>query len=418
MSDYKSQSEERSQPGFGEFVALMAMLMSLAALAIDMTLPALPEIGRDLGVERANDNQLVISLLFLGFAVGQMFYGPLSDNTGRKKTVFIGFGFVVIGSVCSLLAPNFPVMLVGRFLQGLGVAGPRTIVLALVRDRYEGRPMARVMSFVMTVFIMAPVVAPALGQGIMIVAGWRAIFGFYLGLVVILSVWFGLRQPETLAREDRIPFSAARIALAVREVLGNRVAPGYTIAIGLIFGSFIGYLNSSQQILQQQYGLGRLFPLYFGISALAFGCASFLNARLVMRHGMRPLVLSSLVSICSISAVFFVVAYALGGHPPLWLFMGYILIVFFSVGTLFGNLNALAMAPMGHIAGTAAAVIGSLSTFLSLVLGTVVGQAYNGTILPLVGGFALFGLASLVVVHWIEGEASEPDGAEAVSLED
>ena len=411
-------NEHESQPGFGEFVALMAMMMSLVALSIDMTLPALPDIGRDLGVLGANDSQLVISLLFLGFAVGQIFYGPLSDNTGRKTAVYLGFGLVVAGSVCSLFAPSFPIMLTGRFLQGLGVAGPRTIVLALVRDRYEGRTMAQVMSFVMAVFIMAPVVAPALGQGIMILAGWRAIFGFYLGLVLVVSVWFGLRQPETLAKTDRIPFSRARITLAVREVLANRMAFGYTIATGLIFGSFIGYLNSSQQIFQQQYGLGRLFPVYFGIGALSVGCASFLNAKLVMRHGMRPLVLRSLKLMAGLSIVFMAIAYAVDGHPPLWLFMGYLVLVFFSAGILFGNLNALAMASMGHIAGTAAAVIGSLSTFLSLVLGTAVGQAYNGTILPLVGGFALFGLASLVVVHWIEHESSEPDRSEAVSIED
>jgi DHA1 family bicyclomycin/chloramphenicol resistance-like MFS transporter len=411
-------NEHESQPGFGEFVALMAMMMSLAALSIDMTLPALPNIGRDLGVLRANDSQLVISLLFLGFAVGQIFYGPLSDNKGRKAAVYLGFGLIVAGSLCSLFASSFPIMLTGRFLQGLGVAGPRTIVLALVRDRYEGRTMAQVMSFVMAVFIMAPVVAPALGQGIMILAGWRAIFGFYLGLVLVVSVWFGLRQPETLAKNHRIPFSRVRIALAVREVLGNRIAFGYTLAAGLIFGSFIGYLNSSQQIFQQQYGLGRLFPLYFGIGALSVGCASFLNGKLVMRLGMRPLVLRSLTSMAGLSVVFLAIAYALAGHPPLWLLMAYLLIVFFCAGILFGNLNALAMAPMGHIAGTAAAVIGSLSTFLSLVLGTAVGQAYNGTILPLVGGFALFGLASLVVVYWIEHAASEPDRSEALSIED
>ena len=408
----------KSQPGFGEFVALMAMMMSLAALSIDMMLPALPEIGRDLGVQGPNDTQLVISLLFLGFAVGQIFYGPLSDNKGRKSTVYLGFGLVVVGSVCALFAPSFPVMLLGRFLQGLGVAGPRTIVLALVRDRYEGRTMARVMSFVMAVFIMAPVVAPAMGQAIMVLAGWRAIFGFYLGLVLVVSLWFGLRQPETLATDRRIPFRRERIVRAVREVLGNRVSFGYTLAAGLIFGSFIGYLNSSQQIFQEQYGLGPLFPLYFGIGALSLGCASFLNATLVMRHGMRPLVLRALKSMSGISVVFLAIAYALAGHPPLWLFMGYMLIVFFCSGILFGNLNALAMAPMGHIAGTAAAVIGSLSTFLSLVLGTAVGQAYNGTVLPLVLGFAVFGVASLAVVHWIERETSEPESTETVSIED
>ena len=282
-------NNQRSQPGFGEFVALMAMMMSLVALSIDAILPALPDIGRDLGVERANDTQLVISLLFLGFAAGQLIYGPLSDAAGRKPTVYLGFGMIGVGTILSLTGTSFPVMLAGRFLQGVGVAGPRTVTLALVRDRYEGRTMAQVMSFVMAIFILAPVVAPTLGQGILLFAGWRAIFGFYLGLVVVVSIWFGIRQPETLARDRRIPFTAARIAAAAREVLSNRVAFGYTIASGFVFGSFVGYLNSSQQIFQQLYGLGRLFPVYFGIGALSVGCASFVNARLVMKHGMRVL---------------------------------------------------------------------------------------------------------------------------------
>ncbi len=410
-------NNQRSQPGFGEFVALMAMMMSLVALSIDAILPALPDIGRDLGVVRANDTQLVISLLFLGFAAGQLIYGPLSDAVGRKPTVYLGFGIIAVGSILSLTGTSFPMMLAGRFLQGVGVAGPRTVTLALVRDRYEGRTMARVMSFVMGIFILAPVVAPALGQGVLLFAGWRAIFGFYLGLVVVVSIWFGIRQPETLAPDRRIPFTAARIAAAAREVLFNRVAFGYTIASGFVFGSFVGYLNSSQQIFQQLYGLGRLFPLYFGIGALSVGCASFVNAGLVMKHGMQLLAVRALQSVSGLSVAFFALAYALGGQPPLWLFMIYLLLVFFSVGILFGNLNALAMQPVGHVAGTGAAIIGSLATFISIVLGTAVGQAYNGTILPLVGGFAGFSIASLLVVHWTERETMTP-AVEAVSIKD
>ena len=411
-------NKPQSQPGFGEFVALMAMMMSLAALSIDAVLPALPQIGMDLGTQRPNDTQLVISLLFFGFAVGQVLYGPLSDSVGRKPAVYLGFGLLTIGCVCSLSALSFPVMLAGRFLQGVGVAGPRTMTLALVRDRYEGRTMARVMSFVMAAFILAPVVAPALGQVILIVSGWRAIFAAYLGLVLLVAIWFGFRQPETLPPDRRILFSGTRITLAAREVLANRTALGYTVAAGFIFGAFIGYLNSAQQIFQQQYGLGRLFPLFFGIGALSVGSASFLNATLVMRLGMRRLVLRSLRSMTGMSVLFLAIAYTQAGHPPLWLFMGYLLVVFFSAGILFGNLNALAMGPLGHIAGTGAAVVGSLSTFISLLLGTAVGQSYDETVLPLVGGFALFGLAALAVVHWIEREASEPDSAEAVSIED
>jgi DHA1 family bicyclomycin/chloramphenicol resistance-like MFS transporter len=394
--------DNRKGPGFREFVALMAMMMSLVALSIDTTLPALPAIGRDLGAAGVNASQLVISLLFLGFAVGQIFYGPLSDSAGRKPTVYLGFGLLILGTMLSLTARNFSVMLIGRFLQGLGVAGPRTITLALVRDQYEGRTMARVMSFVMTVFILVPIVAPALGQGILILADWRAIFGFYLSLVLVVSIWFGVRQTETLVTSDRIPFSWLRIGAAVREVLRTRIALGYTVAGGLVFGAFIGYLTSAQQIFQQQYGLGRMFPLFFGIIALSIGCASFVNAKLVMHHGMRALSIRSLIAVSALSILFLPVALGWSGHPPLWILMGYLSIVFFGIGILFGNLNALAMQPLGHIAGTGAAVVGFLSTLFSILLGTIIGQSYNGTVVPLVIGFAFLGTASLLVVYAIE----------------
>jgi DHA1 family bicyclomycin/chloramphenicol resistance-like MFS transporter len=393
---------KQAAPGFIEFVALMAMMMSLVALSIDATLPALPDIGRELGARGENEGQLVISLLFVGFAVGQMLYGPLSDSAGRKRTVYLGMLLLAVGSLLSLVASTFAIMLGGRFLQGVGVAGPRTIVLALVRDRYEGSAMARVMSFVMTIFILVPIIAPALGQGVLLVAGWRAIFGVYLVLVIIVLVWFALRQPETLDPSRRIPFSQDRIVRAVREVLANRTALGYTVAAGLVFGSFMGYLILSQQIFQKQYGLGRMFPVFFAIVAIALGCASFVNARLVMHYGMRPLALLSLKTVSGISLVFLPIAYTQAGHPALWLLMAYLLSVFFSVGLLFGNLNALAMQPLGHIAGTGAAVVGSLSTFISIVLGTVVGQSYNGTILPLVAGFAVYGTISLFLMRRLE----------------
>ena len=395
--------KERSKPiRFGEFVALMAMMTSLVALSIDAMLPALPEIGQELGVQRANDNQLIISLLFLGLAVGQMIYGPLSDSTGRKPAIYAGFGLYIIGCLFSFFAMSFPVMLAGRVMQGAGVAGPRTVTVALIRDQYEGRAMARVMSFVMTVFILVPVIAPAFGQGILILAHWRAIFGVYLGLALIALIWFALRQPETLAPNRRIPFSMARIAMAIREIFANRIAFGYTIAIGLVTGAFIGYLNSAQQIFQEQYGLGRLFPLYFAVLALSLGSASFSNARLVMRYGMRSLCFSSLLTIGGFSIVFWAIAHAWAGQPPLWALMIYFLISFFCVGILFGNLNALAMEPLGHIAGVGAAVVGSLATLISLLLGTLIGQSYNGTVLPLVGGFAILSITSMVAMRWAE----------------
>lgn len=387
----------------------MATLMALVALSIDMILPALPAIGSSLGVARANDNQLVISLLFLGFALGQLFYGPLSDSTGRKPAVYVGLGLYVSGCLLALLARSYSMMLAGRLLQGLGVAGPRTMTIALVRDKFEGRSMAKVMSLIMTIFILVPVIAPTLGQGILRVSSWRTIFGVYLTMALIACVWFALRQEETLPVDRRIPFSLRQIGGAFRAVMTNRVALGYTLAAGCAFGAFVGYLSSAQQILQEQYRLGTRFPLYFAMLAMAIGGASFANARFVMRHGMQWLSVWSLRTLCALSILFLGVAYVLAGHPPLWALMAYLLLSFFCVGLLFGNLNALAMQPLGHIAGTGAAVVGSLATLTSLILGTLVGQSYNDTVLPLVAGFAILGLLAMVAMRWAEsGGAAVP----------
>jgi len=392
--------------GFVEFVALMAMMMALTALSIDAMLPALSEIGLDLGVQRANDNQLVISLLFLGMALGQMFYGPLSDSIGRKPAIYIGFGLFAVGCLLSMLTTSFQMMLVGRLLQGLGTAAPRVVVLAMVRDQYGGRAMARVMSFVMAVFILVPVVAPTFGQAVLLVAHWRAIFGVYLMLVVLVGIWLGWRQPETLAPERRIPFSLVNIGRGIAEVVTQRRAFGYILTAGLVAGAFIGYLNSAQQVFQEQYELGQLFPLYFAILALSLGSASTVNARLVLRFGMRALSFRALQSIIALSVIALVIALIMVGHPPLWLLTIYFVLTFFGVGILFGNLNALAMEPLGHIAGVGAAVVGSLSTFISLLLGTLIGQSYNGTVLPLVGGFAILSITGMGVMRWIESQKS------------
>lgn len=392
----------KQSTGFVEFIALMAMMTALTAMSIDAMLPALSQIGLDLGVEHANDSQLVISLLFLGIAVGQMFYGPLSDSIGRKPTIYIGFGLFGIGCLLSMLTTSFQIMLVGRTLQGLGVAAPRVVVLAMVRDKHGGRTMAQVMSFVMAVFILVPVIAPSFGQAVLLVAHWRMIFAIYLILVLGIGIWLGWRQPETLPVSRRIPFSLVRIGRAIREVISQRRAFGYTVTIGLVSGAFIGYLNSAQQIFQVQYGLGRLFALYFALLALALGSASMTNARLVLRFGMRALSFRAMHSIGALSVVFLTVAALTGGHPPLWSLTLYLMMTFFGVGILFGNLNALAMEPLGHIAGVGAAVIGSLSTFISLLLGTFIGQSYDGTVFPLVGGFAVLSITAIGVTRWIE----------------
>jgi DHA1 family bicyclomycin/chloramphenicol resistance-like MFS transporter len=394
-------------PSLTEFVIIISLMMSLTALSIDAMLPALPLIGSDLGVQNTNDRQMVIALLFLGLAVGQSFFGPLSDQTGRKPAIYAGYAVFVAGALLSASAVSFQMMLVGRLLQGLGVSAPRAVTLALVRDRYKGRAMARVMSFVMTVFILIPMIAPTLGQAILLFSGWRSIFVSFVLVALITLVWFALRVPETLAPENRAPFSLPRIVDATCEIVTNRAALGYTVSVGLVGGAFLGYLHSAQQIFQEQYALGERFPLYFAVISFSIGLASFVNARLVMRFGMRVLVRLSLTTIVGLSILAFGVALLTAGQPPLWFLMAYIMMTFFCVGILFGNQNSLAMEPLGHLAGIGAAVVGTLSTLISIALGALIGRSYNGTVFPLIIGLAVLCGLSNLVVRWVESSRRE-----------
>ena len=385
-----------------EFVPLVALLMSLVALSIDAMLPALPDIGRDLGAAHANDVQYVITSLFLGLGLGQILFGPLSDQIGRKPAINAGLAVFAIGCLVSIFATTFEGMIAGRILQGVGVAGPRVVTVALVRDQYEGRRMARLMSFVMSVFILVPAIAPAFGQGILWLGGWRTIFTTFLLIAALAFAWLALRQPETLPAERRRPFLPRTVGQALLEILRIRAALGYTLAQGCIFAPFVAYLATSQQIFQEAYRTGALFPLYFGALALAIGIASLLNGRLVMRHGMRRLSKMASVSIALVSVAAWGGLFAFDGLPPLWLFMAYLTVVFVFIGLLFGNLNALAMEPLGHMAGMGAAVIASLSTFISVPLGVLVGRGFDGTMYAQIGAFAVFGAATFAAMRWAE----------------
>jgi DHA1 family bicyclomycin/chloramphenicol resistance-like MFS transporter len=398
--------KKRAQPGFVEFVLIVSLMMSITALSIDAMLPALPEIGRELGVRADNDRQLVISVILVGMALGQLFFGPLSDTVGRKPVVYAGYALFAGGALLSALAGTFPVMLAGRLLQGLGLSAPRATILALVRDRFGGRSMARVMSFVMAIFILVPMIAPTLGQAILLFSGWRSIFVGFVLMAALTSIWFGTRMPETHPPQRRTPFSLQRIVDATVEILRNRTATGYTVSAGLVSGAFLGYLNSSQQILQELYELGELFPLVFAAFAGSVGLASLLNARLVTRFGMRFLVRWSLNLVVGLSILALAVTLLTAGQPPLGFLLAYVMLAFFGIGVLFGNQNSLAMEPLGHLAGIGSAIVGSLSTLMAVSLGTVIGQSYNGTVFPLLIGLSvLSGLATLVV-RWTE---SKPD---------
>ena len=382
----------------------MSLMMSLLALSIDAMLPALQQIGSDLDVVNPNSRQLVISIIFLGLAFGQLFFGPLSDTIGRKPAIYAGYALFIAGSLLSIVATSFSVMLIGRLLQGLGASAPRAVTLALVRDRFGGRAMAQIMSFIITFIVLVPMIAPSLGQAILLYYSWRAIFVILILLAILTLSWFAVRIPETLSAENRAPFSLKRIVSATVVILKIRPALGYTVSAGLISGAFIGYLNSSQQILQEQFALGDLFPIVFGVIALSIGVATILNTRLVIRFGMRLLVNWSLWVIFGLSGAASLVALIAAGQPPLWLFMTYIMLVFFSVGILFGNQNSLAMEPLGHMAGIGAAIVGSLSTLISMPLGTIIGQSYNGTLIPLIVGMAVLTGLAILVVRWAEAK--------------
>ena len=401
--------------GDSEFIALMALMMSLIALAIDTMLPAIAVIGGELGVSDANHNQLIISIFILGLALGQVLYGPLSDTIGRKPAIYLGSGIFMLGCVTSLLATSFSLMLVGRLIQGLGVAGIRIVIMALIRDKYEGREMAKVMSFIMTLFILVPVIAPAIGQAIVSFSHWRVIFGFFLLLALISIVWFYLRQPETLSVEKRVPLSLSRVLSATMEVCSNRIALGYTLVNGFINGVFLAFLTTSPQILQEQYQLGAKFPVYFALLAISVGVATFSNGKIVMRLGMRLLCHRALYGLFVLSVLFCFPAFIYNGHPPLWSFIGFLMIGLLSIGFVFSNLNAMAMQPLGHIAGVGAAVIGCLSTLMSVPIGIYIGHSYNGTIMPLLIGFVVCSLAGIVLAIWTERTAGTAQSLKADS---
>ena len=394
---HSPQLEQKPRLTTAEFVPMMALVISLTAMAIDAMLPALPAIARDLGATGANQGQLVVSLMFTGFALGQLFYGPLSDSIGRLPSIYLGTALFVLGSALAMSAQTFAMMLAGRVLQGLGAAGPRIISAALIRDQYEGTAMAKLMSLIMGIFVLVPAIAPSLGQLVMDIGHWRWIFGMLILQAALATGWLALRQPETLPSQYRRRLSPRSIGRNVMEVLRTPTTMAYTMAAGFIFAGFIGFLSSAPQIFADLFGIVRDFPLYFAALATSVGVASILNSRIVMRVGMHRLATLALIGLFALGAAFGFYVHAIGGEPTLGPFMAYLLGSFFFVGILMGNLNAMAMQPLGHLAGTGAAVVGAVSLAISLVGGTYIGQSYSGTVLPLVTGFTVAAFLSLLV---------------------
>jgi DHA1 family bicyclomycin/chloramphenicol resistance-like MFS transporter len=381
-----------------EFVALIAFLMAMNSMAIDVILPALQEIGSSLGVADENARQLPLTAYVAAFGLSQLFYGPISDRFGRRPVLLFGLVVYTIGCVGAFLATSYPFFLAMRALQGIGAGAPRVIAISAVRDLYGGRKMASVMSLAMMVFMAVPIVAPAVGQGIMLLAGWRAILLAMGAFGIVTLTWCYFRLPETLAEERRRPLQPRALIEAFRIVLTTRIAFAYGLAAALAFAWLFSFLNSAQQVFQEIYGLGKLFPLAFAIAAALLMAAAFTNSRLVQRLGMRRLSHAALAGFTLISAVLCAAALLTDGHPPFWLFFGVTLAAFFQFGLLGTNFNALAMEPLGHVAGTASSVLGSLQTLLGGLIGALVGYAYDGTLFPLAISMLVLSLASFAIV--------------------
>ncbi|MEJ8572204.1 multidrug effflux MFS transporter [Microbaculum marinum] len=399
-------------PSFVEFVAIVAMLMALTALSVDIMLPALPAIDDYFAIADDNDRQLVVTAYMLGFAAGQPLYGPLSDRFGRKPMLMIGLVIFVLASLGTLFAESYEWLLLLRAAQGIGSASPRVVGLAVVRDRFGGRDMARVMSFVMMIFVTLPMIAPALGSGVLLLGSWHMVFLLLLVVGVAIALWMQVRLPETRPVDQREPLSLRWLGHALKQTVTTRETLGYTIAVAFIFGPLLGYINSAQQIFIDVFDLGHLFPLFFAIIAAALALAAFINGRLVVRVGMRPLAHFALVAFVAIAAVHACIILFVDAVPSIWLFSGLIAANLFCFGVMMPNFNAMAMEPLGEIAGTAASFVGAITTAGGAVFGWYVGHLYDGTLVPLVVGYlVLGGIAFLIVLYTERGRLFQPHHA-------
>lgn len=384
-----------------EFILLMACLMSIVALSIDTILPALNPIGLSIGTVNQNENQLLITMIFLGLGLGQLIFGPISDSFGRKPVVYIGFTVFMLASFLCIAAPNIEIMVIGRILQGIGLSASRSISIAMIRDRFEGDYMAKIMSFVVTIFILVPIIAPTLGKFLLDNYGWESIFYSQLLFGIVVLCWFWKRQPETLPPAYKKKFSMAIFINGSKEFIKYRSAVIFTLISGLATGSFMVFLSTSQHIFEVQYGLVDQFPYIFGALAFSVGVATFTNGTLVVRFGMKKLV--TIFSIVfSLTSLLYISIFYGETNPSISILILFLALQFFSVGFLFGNVRSLAMQPLGHIAGIGAAINGFISTIMAVPIAAFIGSFVETTALPLFIGFAACGLGSLLLLLFVK----------------
>ncbi len=385
-----------------EFIALIAFLTALMAMSIDTMLPAVGLIATQLGAINPNDRQFIVLFFFLGMTFGQLIFGPLSDSIGRKPTIYIGLVLYALGALTCLASTNYTMMIMGRMLQGFGGASPRVVSTAMVRDGAKGADMARIMSFVMSVFMLVPILAPSIGQLVLYVASWRYIFAGFVVASIIAALWLGLRQSETLSPEHRHEFSPRELLASATLVMKNRVCLGYTLASGFIFAAFTCYLGTSQQIFAEQYNQGDKFALWFGGLAVAIAIAMIVNGNLVQKLGMRKISKWALRGFLVVWTLMVLAAVISAGHPPLLVLALLLPWSFFCSGLIFGNFNAIALEPMGNNAGMAAAISGFISSLMAVVFGGIAGRLYDGTLYPISLAFLGFGIMMWFSVRWAE----------------
>ncbi len=386
--------------GFPEFVLVVATIMALNPLATDMMLPALPDIGSAFHIGNANSVQAVLSAFMIGFGVGQLAVGSLSDRFGRRPVLLTGMVIYNLASLLAIAAPSFETLLLARAMQGLGTSATRVIATSIVRDCYAGRRMASVMSLVMMIFIAVPIVAPSLGQVVKLASQWRGIFVVLAAYGVFAMIWSALRMPETLPVSSRKSLAFRSVLEAFRLTITNRQTLGYALAAGGVQGGLFAFILSSQQIFTEVYHLGLYFTLAFAAIALGIAASSFLNSRLVGRLGMRVISHGALIGYAVVGAIMLIMARS-GGIPfPIFILLS--TMVTFGFGLMFANFTSLAMEPQGENAGTASSLFGSITTLLGIVIGYSIGQAYDGTLLPFATGSLLSALAALLVVIVVE----------------
>ncbi|SFB38826.1 MFS transporter, DHA1 family, bicyclomycin/chloramphenicol resistance protein [Rhizobium sp. NFR07] len=395
-----SQTTPAKLQGMGkvQFIGMMAALMALNALAIDIMLPGLQQIGAALGVENENHRQYVVSAYLFGFGIAQLFYGPISDRFGRRKPLLIGLGIYIVSAISVVFVPSFAGLLLLRFTQGIGSAATRVISVSIVRDVYGGRAMAEVMSLIMMVFMIVPIIAPGTGQLVLFFGDWHLIFVFIAIVGIIVTAWVNKRLPETLDPADVRPLTASSILGGFMIVLTNRVALCYTLASTFIFGALFGFINSAQQVYVGIYELGVWFPVAFAAVALFMSVSAFLNSRWVGKLGMRRLSHGAVIGFVGVTFLWLSVQLISSEPMPFLLFLTFFALAMFLFGLIASNFNSLAMEPLGHVAGTASSVLGFMGTVGGAIIGASIGQAFNGTATPMVAGFFTVSVIGLVFV--------------------